>query len=271
MQLDMRWRWWIGVVSVALGIGSAAPAELLPFSEGRLTLSFGSLYGLAMPAVEDPALTGTIDVTRSESGAVTQLVMPAGLFQGTTRVTFAGAGPFPPAKGVELDVSIDAGTFAPAPTGTATSAPLVLGGVVPLAGIHRVCLFFACGDPNATNLTVPLDPIGQGGIASAFVLLRVAIAGESWSTGSVTVDLDGGMTDMITGGTTATPNGGTHIQLVAPLMISTNAVTPGDEDVPPVRGLALLNLIVAPEPAQTAGLAAAIAALLWLGARRRLV
>ena len=31
-------------MSVALAIGSAAPAELVPFSEGRLTLSFGSLY-----------------------------------------------------------------------------------------------------------------------------------------------------------------------------------------------------------------------------------
>lgn len=264
MQLDMRWRWWIVAIGIALASASAAPAEPTAFSEGRLSLAFGFLYGLAMPPMDDPGLVGSLEVARSLDGAITGLEVPAGLFQGTAQILFPGAAPFPPAKEVDLSVSNAAGAFAVAGTGTGA----VLGGVMPLHGFHKVCLFFDCSTSDAI-LTVPLDVIGQGGITSRFVILRVAIAGETWSTGSVTVDQAGGATNMVAGGTTPTSNGGTQIQLVTPLMISTNAVGPDDEDVPPVRGLALLSLIVAPEPAQTGMLVAAIASLLGIGARRR--
>jgi hypothetical protein len=257
-------RWW-STIGCVLALAGAARAELAPFHDGRFALRFGSLYGIEDPAAQDPGVAGTLEVGRGGDGSLTRIELPASLFQGTAHVDFTGPGPFPPARGVELSAANGAGTFVRSGTGTSAG----LGGLAPLSGIHRVCLFFACGDPSATVLTVPLNVIGQGGIASAFVLLRVAIAGAPWSTGSVTVDLGGSMTSMVAGGTSPTIDGGTHVQLVTPLMISTNAIGPDDEEVPPVRGLALLDLVVAPEPTGTALLGAAILSLVWIGEPRR--
>jgi len=253
-----------GVVAALLLLtGAVAEAEPVAFSEARLMLQFGALYGVASPPLSGAPLSGTLDATRAGDGSLVGFALPQGLFTADTRIALGTPGPYPPARGVDLSFANEAGSFA-----LGTGTPASFGGTMPLAGIHRVCVFFACGDPNATLLDVPLDVVGGGAIASAFQILRVAIAGEAWTTGSVTVDLATG-TEMITGGISTTANGAAHVQLVTPLMISTNAVGPDDEEVPPVRGLAQLTLVLAPEPALAAGLGLAIACLGALGNRRR--
>jgi hypothetical protein len=259
-----KWRaCWRSVGVAALLLGGPAQAEPIAFSEARLVLQFGALYGVAAPPLSEAPLSGTLEATRAGDGSLLGFALPAGLFTADARIALGTPGPYPPARGVDLTFANAAGAFA---LGTGTGASF--GGTMPLAGLHRVCVFFACGDPNATLLDVPLDVVGDGGIASAFQILRVAIAGEAWTTGSVTVDL-ATATEMITGGISTTEDGAAHVQLVTPLMISTNAVGPNDEDVPPVRGLAQLTLVLAPEPAFAAGLGIAIACLTALGFRRR--
>ena len=258
-------RWWIVVFGVVALRALGASAELVPFTEGRLTLQFGSLYGVAMPPAPDPGATGSLETTRAQDGSLASIQLPAGLFAGSVHVAFGSVGPpqMPIARGVDLTASNEAGTFV---SGTGTAA--AFGGTMPLAGIHRVCLFFACGDPDATNVTVPLGAIGQGGIVSDFEILRVAIAGGVWSTGAATVDLASGATSMITGGTTPTQLGGKRVRLVTPVMLSTNAVLPNDEDAPPVRGFGLVTFVLAPEPGETGLLAVAIVALVAIGHAR---
>lgn len=263
-KAERRGRIPIGGAFALLLAAVAAHAEPVAFSEARLLLQFGSLYGVASPPLSAAPREGSLDATRDGDGSLVGFTLPASLFTADTRIALGSPGPFPPARGVDLAFSNAAGAFRWSGTGSAAS----FGGTMPLVGIHRVCLFFACGDPSATLLTVPLDVVGDGGIASAFQILRVAIAGEAWTTGPVTVDGATG-TAMMTGGLSTTEDGAAHVQLVTPLMISTNAVGPDDEDVPPVRGLAQLTLVLAPEPALAAGLGLAVACLAALGNRRR--
>jgi hypothetical protein len=256
-------RRWLLLTIVTI-CATASRAEVAPFHDGRLMLRFGPLYGLSAPPMEDPGLSGTLEVGRGPGGAPTRIELPAALFAASARVTFTSPGPYRPARGVDITFTNAAGTFAP---GTGTS--MAFGGTMPLNGIHKVCLFFPCGDPQVTEETVPLDVIGTGGIASSFGLLRVAIAGRPWTTASVTVDEPNDATEMIRGGLTPTPGGGTAVQLVTPLQLSTNAVDPKTDQNVVTRGLGLLSFVLVPEPAETAVLAVAIGTLLWLGDRRR--
>lgn len=260
--------WRAGLCGLGLlGAIAAGPAtaEPMPFAEARLVLVFGSLYALASPPIEAEPLAGVADVTRAGDGTLLGLGVAPSLFAASERFALDGVSLLPGAESV--DVSFANGTGAFARTGTGTNERFA--GTMPLLGIHKVCLFFACDDPSSTPVSVPLDVVGVGGITSQFVWLRVAIAGETWSTGSVTVDLDGGATSMVSGGLTPTSAGGTALQLVTPLMISTNAVGPDDEDVPPVRGYARLSLLLVPEPGAAGALGAAIAALVAAGFVRR--
>ena len=257
---------WLRCGGLAMALLASAPvrAEPVPFSGGRLTLRFGTMYGAASPPESEAALSGSLEVTRAGDGSIAALAIPASLFQASTRVTFAGPGPFPPAHGVDLDFANAAGAFAVSGAGTGSA----FGGTMALLGVHKVCLFFACGDPLATTLSVPLGVVGAGGVTSVFNVLRVAIAGDVWSTGAVTVDVASGATSMVTGGIVQTAGGASQIQLVAPVMISTNAVLPNDQEAPPVRGLGLLTLVVAPEPGRAVALAMAVASLVGVGAYR---
>lgn len=262
-----RSRAWLcaGALLVAGAAGGAARADLVPFSEGRLLLRFGSLYGSTSPPLAEAPLSGVMDATRSGDGSLLGLGVAPSLFAADERIALGAVALLPGAVSVDVAFANGGGAFARTGTGTGER----FAGTMPLLGFHKVCLFFSCDDPSATIASVPLDVVGSGGIASDFPFLRVAIAGETWSTGSVTVDLEGGATSMVTGGLTPTSAGGTVVQLVTPLMISTNAVGPDDQDVPPVRGYAQLTLALAPEPGAVAALGAAIAALLAAGLRRR--
>jgi hypothetical protein len=256
----------VAAVTVLLCVvATVARSAPVAFSEARLVLQFGPLYGVVAPPLEAEPLTGVLDATRAGDGSLLGLTIPPSLFQASTEIALGAVSLLPAARGVALDFANGAGSFARTGSGTSST----FRGTMPLLGVHKVCLFFACGAPEVTNLSVPLDVIGAGGITSEWIVLRVALAGETWSTGSVTLDGAGGATSMVTGGISTTPAGVQQIQLVTPLMISTNAIGGDDEPVPPVRGLARLTISLAPEPGAAGVLGTAVVVLLALGANRR--
>jgi hypothetical protein len=200
-----------------------------------------------------------------------------------------------PIKGLQLTQNNASGNFA---VGTATPMqpqPVTPGahlrGPMALVGVNKVCLFKACTASPSANITVPVSVNGVGGTAAATGAVSVTVRGAPWTTGKqlifprtamttmgAQVNPPGnptgmGMTTMggtsmatifVQGGTSKTMGGGTHVQLVTPIFISTNI--PASAVVP---AFAILQFVASPEPGVAAGCAAAIGALLLLGWRRR--
>jgi hypothetical protein len=138
---------------------------------------------------------------------------------------------------------------------------------MPLAGVHRFCIFqVACSDPAAQNVTVPLSVLGKGGTTMVAGLPSVTLGGDTWSTGTVTVDGPNQQTGMITGTLQAGSNG-TQVRLVTPVFLSTN--TAGTIE-PPFRGVGVLTFLLkpVPEPGLAALLGTSAATLAGLGWRR---
>ena len=88
------------------------------------------------------------------------------------------------------------------------------------------------------NLTVPLTPIGAGGLASETGALNITVFGAPWTTGTVAIG-------------------------VTPIRIRTNS---GVDD--PVPGFMTLTLHFVPEPTTLVLLGTGIAALAMAGQRR---
>ena len=115
-----------------------------------------------------------------------------------------------------------------------------LGGIMPLNGVNKVCLYGSGGCSYASaNISVPVNVVGQGGAAFVSVTgmgnpapVAVTVLGAPWTTQTVAI---GSVTRMATGNTAMTQNGGAtvtnNIQLVTPIFVSTNipasAVVPG--------------------------------------------
>lgn len=243
----------------------ATYAEPVPFEGGRLALQFGPLYGLEVPPTATAGATGTVEVQSTASGAITRIEFPAGVFVADAiSIPFVGSTELqfmPPVGGVQLTFANEAGVF----TRAATPPSEVLRGVMPLAGVHKFCVFFvACGATPTANVTVPLSVIGEGGTTMVTALPQVTLSGGSWSTGTVTVDGADQETGMIAGTIQAGSNG-TLVRLVTPVFLSTNTVG----TYPSVRGLGVLTFLLIPEPDVAALLAASAATLVMLGWRRR--
>ncbi len=142
-----------------------------------------------------------------------------------------------------------------------------LGGVMPVLGVVRVCLFLTC--PSAVaNVSVPLSAFGRGGTSTAMGVVNVTVAGAPWTTDATETGslLHGADTAM---GFRRGPNGGESsfampggaLQLVTPVFISTF--------IGRTPAFAVLHVDFVPEPATISLCAAGIAALSWVGARRR--
>jgi hypothetical protein len=252
----------------ALGLLSlTAHAEPVPFEDGRLALQFGPLYGLQVPPSTASAATGTADVQSTAGGVITRIQIPAGVFVAdAVSIPFDGPtemGYIPPVGGVRLTFANQAGTF----SRVATASGDRLQGAMPLAGVHKFCVFYvACGATPSANISVPLSVIGQGGTAKATGLPSVTLRGDTWSTGSVTIDGPNQQTGMITGTLQAGSNG-TQVRLVTPVFLSTN--TAGTIE-PPFRGVGVLTFLLkpAPEPGLAALLGTAAITLAGLGWHR---
>jgi len=201
-----------------------------------------------------------------------------------------------PIKGLQLTQNNASGNFA---IGTPTSMqpqPVTPGphlrGPMALIGVNKVCLFKACTSNPSANITVPVSVNGIGGTVTATGAVAVTVRGAAWTTGQQLIfprtamtamganvppgnptGMGMGMTTMgatsmasifVKGGTSKTTMGGTHVQLVTPIFISTNI--PASAVVP---AFAILQFVASPEPGIAAGCVAAIGALLLIGWRRR--
>jgi hypothetical protein len=125
-----------------------------------------------------------------------------------------------PIVGLQFTARNGAGSFALDGAGR-------LGGAMPLLGFAKVCLFQTC--PSAVaNVSVPLDAIGAGGVATVQGVVNVTVAGAPWTTsGTVTGMQPGGPQTAMgfrrgpLGDPASFAQPGGSFQLVTPVFIST--------------------------------------------------
>jgi hypothetical protein len=245
------------VAAAALLAATPAFAATLPF-QAQLTIQLGPGF------TGEPAITvtgsGVATVNGSGSGlALTALAIPATAFSTTGAIQPVTDPLAAPVQGLQLTMENAAGGFAVTGGGH-------LGGAMALAGALRVCLFMPCGAPVA-NIVVPLTPVGVGGTAQAVGAVNVTVTGAPWTTGTVTavapVATAMGFAHGPATATGSTAQAGGLLQLVTPIVVSTNA----SADEPRVA-FGVLTIEFVPEPATGALLIAGLACVASLGRRR---
>ena len=136
------------------------------------------------------------------------------------------------------------------------------GGVMPLIGSSKVCLFGASCTRAGQNLTVPLSVVGKGGTAHATAGVNLTVIGAPWTTGTAavgTITAMGGVSPL-----SNTARGSGEVTLVTPVFISTNI---GASAVLPSFGI--LSLHFTPEPATLTALACGLVGLAALRRSKR--
>jgi hypothetical protein len=213
--------------------GAAAPLAF----RGTLRLDIGrtsSTIAITIPAAGVAGVGGV-------GFHLTSLTLPAGIASSSGVVPVTDPAAFP-IQGFTYSLGNGAGSFAETPGGH-------LGGVLPLAGMMRFCLFGPCSGPPPANLTVPLAPVGVGGSATAMGgAANVTVVGAPWTTGTVAARTSYPPVTAMgfrhgpasASSSTARPSG--VLQLVTPFLIYTNIGTV------PLPAIATLTLHFVPEP-----------------------
>jgi hypothetical protein len=233
----------VSALNAALLFAASASAAPLPFT-GTLEIVAPGLetciddpppgYGsCGFPMAFEVSAAGTADATLTAGGRIGSLALAGGTF------ALHGAGivynytTFQPLSSVTVDAGNGAGSFGPS------------GGVMPLTGFLKMCLFSGCSAPPA-NITVPLSVVGAGGTATFPGAVQVTVLGAAWTTGTITA------------GFVPTPVAGQSspglLQLVTPIYVSTDFAAGPVIDF----GYARLTLQYVPEP--TAALLVALGA-----------
>ena len=140
------------------------------------------------------------------------------------------------------------------------------GGVMPVVGVTKVCLFAPCLSSPPANLVVPLTPVGQGGAATVSTLVQITAIGAPWTTGTAAVGTVAiaGMRHGAASGTSSTGLISGSIRLVTPVFVSTNI---GASAVVPVFGILDLHFI--PEPGTLLLLGSGVVGLVMIGRSKR--
>ena len=235
------------VVTVLILGGVQARATVEPFL-GIVGISIGGLPPVGMGG------TGFATVNGSGPGShINTLSLPASPFA-TVGVVIPISDPAAfPIKGFKLTAHNGAGAFGGAP----------LGGVMPIAGVMKVCLFASCNAGPPANMIVPLTVVGAGGAATVATLVNITAIGAPWTTGTAavgTLTINGfrhGPASL----TSSTADFG-EVQLVTPAFLSTNL----GGSVVPILGV--LDVYV-PEPSTLLLLGSGVAGLLLLARSKR--
>lgn len=234
------------VVAVAmLGAGNAAHAAAVPFT-ATLSLRFIQTAPITVSG------SGAAIVNGSSGGIhVDSLQLPANAVQGTTIQPFTDPAAYP-INGFQLTVGNAAGNF----TGS--------GGLMPLYGVAKICLFAPCAAAVA-NVSVPLSVVGTSMSVAVAGAINLTIAGAPWTTGTVAI---GTVTAMGSrhgpaSGTSSTAAASGQLQFVTPIHISTNI---GSSAIIPA--FATLTLHFVPEPTTMLLLGGGLSLLAAVGRHR---
>jgi hypothetical protein len=210
--------------AIATGLGGGAQAAPLPFT-GSLAVSIAS-FGAGVPG------QGDADVT-ANGAHLSGLAIGPGAFHATGLTVSITTPQAAPVGGIQITAQNGAGQF---------TRPN--GGVMPLVGTARACLFGAC--PSAlANVVVPLSVVGQGGTVTAQGAVNVTVIGAPWTTGTAVVGTATAMgfaRGPVQSSSTAMASG--EIQLVTPIRVLTNLS--GDAAELPAFGILTLHFV--PEP-----------------------
>jgi hypothetical protein len=232
---------------LTLGVAGQAHAVALGFT--------GSMQVAIATLVTSFTGSGVSAVTVSGSGVhLVAQTIPANAFMTAGFVLPVTDPTVTPIKGIKLTVGNGVGNF----VGSGNAG---FGGVMPLVGFAKVCLFGYCSAAVA-NIAVPLNVIGAGGANFVSAAVNVTVVGAPWTTGTAavgTVTRMGGVSPI---SNTGAPSG--NVALVTPIFISTNI--PSSAVVP---GFGILSLHFVPEPGTLVLLGSGIAGLVVFGRSRR--
>jgi hypothetical protein len=234
------------VAALLIFPASRAESAARTFS-GTLAIQVATLAPIAVPGAGIAIVNGS-----SGSGHLTALAVPVGAFATTgfvVPITDPGAAPI---VGVQVTAANGAGSFA----GVGGSGSF--GGVMPLAGTVKVCLFGPCSIAVA-NLDVPLSVVGNGGATYVTGAINLTVIGAPWTTGTASI---GSITAM---GGVAPASSTDFISLVTPIYIIQNV--PAGSIVPSFAYLNLSGLSI-PEPGTLVLLGSGIIALVVMGRSR---
>jgi hypothetical protein len=232
-----------------MGIAGQAQAVNLGFT-GGLAVQIATLAPVVIPGAGTAVVNGS-----GGAGHLTGLQVSQGAF---TLTGFALAVTDPavfPIAGIAVSATNGAGAFA-------GSGGAGFGGQMPINGTAKVCLYGTCGSSyNISNLSVPLNVVGQGGAVTVMGAVNLTVVGAPWTTGTVaigTITAMGGVSPL---SNTGAPSG--SVSLVTPIFISTNI---GAFSVVPAFGF--FNLHFVPEPGTLVLLGSGIAGLVAFGRSR---
>jgi MYXO-CTERM domain-containing protein len=203
-------------MAIALGLlaSRVALGEPMPF-EGSLRFAISVL-----PELGGSASTGVADVDLAPYG-VSRLALAAHALVVPPTSILAATPSFDPAplSGVQITASNAAGSL------ERPSSMAHLGGVMPLHGFAKACLFAPCSGAPLANVVLPLGVVGAGGSTTATAAVNVTVQGAPWTTGVATIRRTvGGVPSIVsaTGSSEATASGAMGFNLVTPVFIQTN-------------------------------------------------
>lgn len=254
------------VISSIVLAGAVSAEPIITDGEVRLQISALDPIALQQSAVSVIATSASVSTVDNK---VETLAVSTGVFSTSMlAVPVTDESSFP-IVGVQGTASNAAGSLS---RGFAAAGKL--GGIMPLNGVSKVCLYGTGGCSGAvSNISVPVSVVGEGGAAFVAVTamgnpapVQVTVLGAPWTTQTVSI---GTVTRMAVGNTAMSQNAGAtvtnNIQLVTPVFVSTNIPASA---VVPVFGTLELTLTT-PEPGTIAAVGAAIAALVSVGMSRR--